>query len=102
MSRWEVENPMVVDWLWRDRTPNDDYYADVFEEEDNEVVCCICNSRMLKEDANDSEKFEDVYLCDSRTCNDKHYEGWSESMELQKYYRKKEKAFTGNEHLIQG
>ncbi|WP_306010502.1 hypothetical protein [Bacillus sp. MMSF_3328] len=103
--REDIENPMVLDSLWRNRTMNDDYFADLFEpgELDEEVCCSVCRQRMLKEDEpHESQIWEDTWLCDNRACHNKHYQGWAESMELQKYYIKQKKHSSGNEHFFQG
>lgn len=82
-----VENPMVVDHLWShmERTINDNYHADVLDEE-LEVECACCGEIIPKEDAAESEMWEDQFLCDDIKCSNHHYKGWKESMEMQKYY----------------
>lgn len=86
-----IENPMVNDRLWAYR--NNDLLMDDEEVIEETVKCCICGEELWLEDeeAIPSEKFEDTYVCFNRTCSDKHYQGWSESMELQKYYIKAKK-----------
>jgi hypothetical protein len=102
--RVDIENPMVVDrlWVWKERTTDDDYFSDVFDDEVEEVECCICKEKMDREDASDSEIWEDTWLCDSRGCHNVHYQGWSESMELQRYYIKQKKYSSGNEYSFMG
>lgn len=94
--RYEVENPMVIDSIWRDRTPNDDYFNDVIDlDEFDEVECCVCGHKSYAEDAAESQIWEDTWTCDEKECIEKHHTGWSESMKLQKYYINREKAFMG-------
>ena len=101
MSYREVENPMVIDSLWRNRTINDDYFADVIDWED-EIDCCECGHKWFKEDAAESQIWEDTWICDDKECVEKHHTGWAESMKLQKYYIKAKKHSSGKEHFFMG
>lgn len=101
----EVENPMVIDSLWKTRTISDDYFADLFDdgEFDEEVYCKECGEVMFLEDIpHQSEIWEDTFLCESRECHKVHYTGWAESMALQKYYRKVKKPLTGIKDFFVG
>lgn len=95
----DVENPMVLEqYDYNRRTMNDDYFTDVFDEneyEDDEVRCKVCGSLQFKEEAAPSQIWEDTWICEEKECIEAHHTGWSESMSLQKYYIKKEKAFMG-------
>lgn len=98
-----VENPMVIDqlWAWKEKGITDDCAFDVFEDE-GIVKCCICGYELEIEEAIDSELWEDTYLCDNRSCHDIHYQGWFESMEIQKYYIKRKSVHRVNEHFFKG
>lgn len=99
----DVENPMVVDrlWYWNEKTIADDCFSNVMDDEEM-VKCYICGEELFEEEANDSEIWEDTFLCDSRSCHDIHYQGWSERMELQKYYIKGKSVHRANEHSFKG
>lgn len=94
-----VENPIIIDSLWGYKrcTEYDGYFAE--SEEEKIVPCAVCGVHELEEDMFDSERWEDMYLCGIRACNEKHYEGWIASMSLQKFYAKKEKHSFGDERF---
>ena len=47
--KW-VENPMVIDSLWRKRTINDEYFSDVIDMDDfEECRCCSCDELLERE-----------------------------------------------------
>ncbi|PFP29372.1 hypothetical protein COJ96_10735 [Bacillus sp. AFS073361] len=96
----EIENPMVIDRLWHN-TVSDDYFADVLDLDEN-VNCCICGEENYKEEANESEIWEDTYLCDSGHCHNIHYQGWSESVELGRYYKIEKSIHRASEHSFMG
>lgn len=94
-----IENPIIIDslWNWKNSASYENYYADA--EEEKIVPCAVCGKHELEDEMFDSQLWEDIYLCGSRGCNEEHYNGWSESMKLQKLYAKKEKRSSANEHF---
>lgn len=100
MSYRELENPMVIDSLWRHDSHNDHYFNDVIDmDEFEECRCCSCGELLEREWAIESEK-DDVWLCEDPECAEKHYTGWAIRSEnwgffRRQYLRKNKKAFTG-------
>lgn len=100
----DVENPMVIDRIWnRGDAITDDDFLDVIGDDLEEIVrCCICGEENYKEEANYSEIWEDTYLCGNRECHNVHYQGWSEKVELQKYYIKRKSIPRAKEYSFKG
>lgn len=85
----QVENPMVNDSVWR-RYESESYLEEadrMFEGDDLDVVCAVCGERVWKEDAIESERWDDYFLCEDKECHDKHYQGWSKNVSAGKWYK---------------
>lgn len=83
--REEVENPMVLGKFEHNRRVMDWDFD--YENEDHEVRCAVCGSLQYKEEAAESQMWEDKWICDEKDCIEKHHIGWAESMRMQKYYK---------------
>ncbi|MCA1064817.1 hypothetical protein QTG56_24745 (plasmid) [Rossellomorea sp. AcN35-11] len=78
--RIDVENPMVIDLLW-DRNKRAVELESV--EDLEEVNCKVCNEPWFLEEIGEgieeSQRWEDQYICSRKECLETHYKGWSET-----------------------
>lgn len=78
--RADIENPMVMDRLWKQNNTKDEVIPG-YKEEYEEIECDVCQTTFLLEDVGkevlESEKWEDTYVCDKTKCLTEHYIGWS-------------------------